>query len=513
MKKLFSFFPLLIIILGLYLMSMSCYAQADKEADARKLYLEASQLVRSEEFTLAEEKLKTILSDYSSTEIALKADELLNSIMDKVKAASLPTVPGYYVLLKNGSLVELKKLRVVGTDITFLQQDAVEIYADEFDKFFVYNPKTTLSAVTWSSLTGYPAPKGQPTSNWRILPEFQIPTKQGVLTNDKVVFTELKTGLFEVKFPDKFSPTGPIGAVLTDGTPYVGVVIIRPEMVDALYPLMEYWKTEQMSAASTLVNPLIRKYPEKPELNLIAGVIQYKQSSQAGSGPEKALKYAQKGIDAGNKQPSTPRQVLGDLESLLGQCRTDSAIAAGVPDASDSKDLLRTKLTTLESFDTWAVGNANFKWFNAKALLHCKLGEYDKALALCDQSIELFKTYGNLTSFLGITIQTNPNEEAKFSIQKALNDFSKDNKNRAEKLKDYIESEKILDQVEREYIQVPGDPEKGLKLVESAEDKDDNNERVFILKATFYDKLGKADKAKDARKDAEEKKNKRKEWE
>jgi hypothetical protein len=37
-------------------------------------------------------------SDYLDTEIALKADELLNSITDKLKEQILPNTPGFYVL-------------------------------------------------------------------------------------------------------------------------------------------------------------------------------------------------------------------------------------------------------------------------------------------------------------------------------------------------------------------------------------------------------------------------------
>ncbi|MBN1639281.1 MAG: hypothetical protein JW866_09950 [Ignavibacteriales bacterium] len=52
-----------------------CFSQEEREAEARKLYLEASKLVRAEEFQKAERILKQILDDYIDTEIALKADE------------------------------------------------------------------------------------------------------------------------------------------------------------------------------------------------------------------------------------------------------------------------------------------------------------------------------------------------------------------------------------------------------------------------------------------------------
>lgn len=505
----------LISIIILFLFPLICLSQEDREAEAKKLYLEASRLVRSEDYTMAEEKLNKILDEYIDTEIALQADELLSSIMEKVKEASLPTTPGYYVSLRNGTLIELQKLRLEGSDVTFLQKDAVEIFADEFDKFYVYNPKANLSSVSWLGLSGYEAPEGQEISRWQVYQNFVIPTKQGDLTYDKLVFNEFKPGLFEIKFPDKFSPTQPFGAALTDGTPYVAVLVIHPEMVDALYPLVEFWDSGQISASDELVKPLLRKYPEKPELHLISGVIQYKQSYLGGSSQEKAKEFALNGIKAANKAENTPKQVVADLESLLGQCRTDSAIVASEPGSTDSEDQLRTKLMTLEQFDKWAVANANYRWYNAKALLYSRLGEYEGALDMCDKSKELFKEYGEKGfSFLGtkVTVQVGPEEEAKLSMQKSINNFDNDSKKRTEKLKDYIESEQILAQVENEYIQGTGDPKKGLKLIDDARGKDKHNEHAYMLRAAMYEKLGDSKNAEKAREEAEEKKLRPKEW-
>ena len=505
---------LLISLILLFLFPSICFSQVDREAEARKLYLEASQLVRAEDYTMAEEKLNIILEQYLDTEIALKADELLSSITEKIKQTSLPTTPGYYILLKNGTLIELQKLRRQDNDVMFLQKDVLEIYADEFDKFYVYNPKASLSSVSWVGLAGYKPPEGQEVDRWKLVENFMIPTSQGDITYDKLVFNELKTGLFEIKFPDQFSPTEPFGAALVDGTPYIGVVIVQREMIDALYPLMEYWNSGQVQYASEIITPLLRKYPQKPELNLFAGVIQYKQSHTSISGQEKAKKLAINGLEVAKKDGNVRRDVVNDLEALLWQCRTDSAINAA-QESGDTPEQLRSKLSMLEKFDTWGVANANYRWFNAKALLHCMLGEYESALDLCDRSLELFDTYGESGfSFLGtrVTIKSGSEEAPKFTIRKALNNFDEDNEDRSESLKNYIESEQILAQVEKDYIQANGDPEKGLDLVDEAEDKDDHNPHVYLLRATLYEKLGDMEEAKDAREEAEEERVRPKDW-
>ena len=81
-------------------------------------------------------------------------------------------------------------------------------------------------------------------------------------------------------------------------------------------------------------------------------------------------------------------------------------------------------------------------------------------------------------------------EEEKLHFQKFLNDYSSKNKKISENIKDYTESEQILAEVKRDFIDATGDPQAGLELIKKARGKDKRNENVYLMQARLYEKLG-----------------------
>lgn len=494
-----TFFLSFIVLISL---SMISFAQEEREAEARKLYLEASRLARAEDYKPAESILNIILSDYIDTEIALKADELLNSITDKLKAQALPKTPGFYVLLKNGDLVQLEKLVLkkgtyLGNYISytaFKQENVTEIYADELAGFYIYHPKADLSQIKCSSFNKEEVPEGgMPTDNWIIVDSWYVQTEQGRFASGDIVFEEVKTGLFKISFSNNFSPINATGAALLDGSPYCGIVIIQPKMSSSLYPLMKYWNPGQIQASQEIVKPLLQRYPEKPEVHLISGVITYKQGYDYPWGPVRAKKAALAGIKATTTAPNTPPQVIEHLKALLNQCLIDSVITANLISGNETKEQLSDKISALNRFEWWAEKNAHYHWYEAKAAILGQLGYYEMALKMCDRALEQFKLYGEKgTSLFGtkLSVTTGREQITGFQIQTALNNYAGNYKKKTEKLRKYIESEQILAQVERDYIDGTGSPKDGLKLVDKARKKDKNNEHVYLLRAALYEKLG-----------------------
>jgi hypothetical protein len=501
------------ILIGVMMLCGFVFAQ-DRETEARKTYLEASQAVRSENYKEAERLLKRILAEYSDTEVALKADELLNSITGKLRAANLPKVPGFYVLLKNGDLVQVEKLLVNegflgGSQVryaTFKQEAVLQVYADEPDRFYIYNPKASLSQIKWAGSTKEEVPKGaEPTDNWIIFDNWYVRTEQGQFNYDDVVYNEVKPGFFEIVIPANFSPTIPTGALLMDGSPYLGVVVIQPKMVNALYPLMEFWGPSAIGKSQQIVNPLLRKYPNKAELYLFSAILSYKNDYKRDKLPTEAKELALKGLQLGLFSTEVSANIIQHLKDLLRYCCSDSLLFSNAVKDDDTESSLLAKQKVLSNLPLGCYTRSH-KEQMAIASNYAALGDYNNALLAADKAIEIFKkSKPKKPGLFRVQIQLLPGEVEKkepFSLDKALIDYESDIEfDLVENFKKNIQCEQILAQVRKDYIDAAGDPNAGLKLIDKAKDYNKNNIVVYQMKAQLLQKIGKEKDAEKALKE------------
>ncbi|MFQ5751007.1 MAG: hypothetical protein ACE5HI_03345 [bacterium] len=241
----------------LFCFSSLSYSQ-DNEADARKLYLEASRLIREENYQEAKILLEKILSDYLDTEIALKADERLNEILDEIEKASLPQTPGIYINKRSGELLKLQGEPILSAGLgkkakTLMDMmDAasnraefilfttyVHVASNEIESFIIFNPnQTNIANVNWvyteyvddRQVTWMDVPKeAQGRDKYVLYPRWTSHSTNGdVIKSVNLLKSKLEDGMYEIKFPKELHPKNNLAYAILDGSRYAFPFVLTP---------------------------------------------------------------------------------------------------------------------------------------------------------------------------------------------------------------------------------------------------------------------------------------------
>jgi tetratricopeptide (TPR) repeat protein len=516
---------LLLVTLTMFLVVCPVFGQTpEDEQIAKALYLKASKAIRAEEYQEAVKLLTQILDEYPDSEVALRADEKLSDIIDKAKLSNLPKTPGFYLVEVGGKISGMAKREISegapysydAEWATFSKELIPEIFADELEKFIVYSPKSTLQDVYWTYLSPYmmlvEKGKYEPTGDFDIMKEWDVPSVVGEsFGSSKVVFEEIKPGMWEVGFPTVFSPKEPVLSGLVDGGSKVGLIVVLPKMVHFFYRYLELWESEKIKYASSIyVSRQLKKYPENPDLLFFDAILKYKVAYKQDEPQTEALAITRRAIELSQQNKTTPK-VVSDLNTLLEYCLADSIVRANSIEHSDSPEVRSQKHSALLAFYSDKVP-AELFWVQTQIARNLAfVGEFDEAILLAEKTVKAFKKKRPDTgkSIFGIKVKAEigklsygvPKEPEAFDIHDALTCYTLNPEwERIKNLKKEIESEQFLSQA-LELIEANGPVEEIERALKSAKSKNKNNIYAYETMVAFYAKIDKQKDSEKAQKD------------
>jgi len=516
--------PLLLsLILAISLISIAFGQTPEDEKIAKSLYLKASAAIRAENYEEAVRLLTQILDEYSESEVALQADQKLSEISEQANLAGLPKTPGFYWVENSGKISEMvTKPMKEGSPYplntiyaTFSQEELPEIFADELRKFIVYRPKGSLKEIYWTSLVPLldTDAKGQqvPSGNYMVQKDWEVQSVVGSpFGSSKIVFEEIKPGMWEVGFPTVFSPSLPVACGLLDGSGNVGLLIVQSKMVHSFYPFLEFWDKGRIDFASShYIDKQLAKHLGNPDLLFFDAVLTYKTAYKKDQPKTEVAVIARKALELSRDNPITPK-VLGDLNILLQYCVTDSVVRANSVHQEDAPEVKSRKNEALKSYHADGVPTDLFWVREQVARNQAGVGEYDEAIVVADGAVEAFKKKKPNTgsSLLGgiVTVKVataKPDVPESFDIHDALSCYTLEPEwERIKDLKKEMESERFLARA-LELKANGGDAKEIEQALKEAKGKNNDNIRCYEAMIDFYGGSGRAKDVETAEKDIE----------
>lgn len=481
---------------------MSVFSQ-DNKAEAQKLYLKASALIRQENYSEAKLILEEILNKYSDTEIALEADKKLNEITGLIKNANLPKIPGVYAKLKSNEFIKLDKevllkagLAKPGASNMYDLLDApsvnyilFETYNtlafDEVVSIIVYNPnQSDLSKIMLCSVdiikngtrTWIDEPsssKGK--SKYVLISEWKCNTiDDKIIKSDELIKTKIGDGMFEIKFIENKIPSCD-KFILNDGLGFAYPIIMMPSKVVFLKEkYTNLWDISENGANE--IENAIKNQPQNIELFKIRSIYEYRKENY-----EKAIEYSNFGlkIDPNSK----------DFETIINFSRTFQELFKNKFDSKLSPEEMLSKINFYEGIiqlnqDSY---EPNYYLF----YIYYSNKNWEKADIYLRKSIELFdKVYNDKTISLLYPY--------KYIPKKHFNEYN----DQLESYINLIEQERQLVDIISRYLDGNENIEEGITKCLELKKLFKTNEHYFEILSNLYFKANKLKEAKKMAKEA-----------
>ena len=491
---------IIITLMVVLFLSSFCLSQ-DKEAEGRKLYLEASSLIRNEKYKDAKEILEIILSDYIETEIALKADEKYNEILKMIKAASLPKVPGSYIKKKSGELIKIEKESInsaqMGPDgvtemtlremlgaplVEFLLfSKYTEIAADEIESFIIFNPNQTQTAeIKWqhvkSSKVGQAPrikPKGETLpgkeKTWYILTDewLDITTTGATIKSGELFKSKISEGMYEIKYPLEYIPQGNRFFALTDGSGEAFPFMLTPTKLTILKTkYLNVWNTGKSGIDEAI--QAVKEHPDNIELYRLLSILHYRRNEF-----QEAESVANKGLLL---TESMENYDTSNFDKIIAYSNAAIIVNSNLPELHADEQKLALKITSLS--EALKINPNSHQANIALAQVYLGLKDFDESIEKGNEALRLVKELNNPTLF-----------------DATLEQYSKNTLKTYNKFVGHVSSEKLLKEIREIYIDGNGNAKQGLKTCDKAKKFDTNNPNVYDVKAQVYQKMGDIKKA------------------
>lgn len=486
-----------IAILFLLFMTLgSVTVFSDDDAEAQKLYLQASRLQREGQYSEAKILYDKILNDYVTSSIALQADEKLSEVIKLLEEASLPSVPGVYISTVNGELIKVASKEPIyktkGLDKSWKELGGKnfmdymnaknnapyynyvlwlgkhpEVPYDEISSIIVFDPDITkLSSINlcyavlcagqydlaWTSSEPENT-KGKP--RHLVYPEWTLIGKSGEIKSANLIKVRLKEGMYEIKYPSQIdigSPERFVVAVGETAYPFT-IQSTFADMIRARY-------ISNPSKAHIGVSQIEEKLQEEPDDITLNSV--FVELLLVSNQPDRAYEAAQK------------------LNKLVSTADSDSQNRAAA--LFKRVDLNKT-LKDLREIYTDEDSDVTSGLALVDHVLELKPGHHEGLFA----KAHLLQRNGDLD---------NAAQTAELAVNAAKKIKSRDKKS-YEKYRDRVLCEAMIAKAIKEHLDPGQDLKSGIDMAKKACKKDKNSYYAKSVLAKLYFTSG---KYKDARK-------------
>lgn len=499
MKKMKKIFIYLLLIISL-LSFNSAYAQ-DKKAESQKLYLQASSLIRQENYQAAKSILEKIINDYGDMDIAIDADKKLSEILLKLTLSALPKVPGVYAKMKSSELLkfetepitkaQLAKVGAATLDDVFnaptveyiLFTVHSEVAADEIESFIVFSPNQPnmpLVNMCYAELIKEGTRKwvdevqGSKGKNKYVLYSqwTDNATNGKTIKSDEIIKKKLADNIYEIKFPEGLSPKYNLFAIndgLGNAYPFV-FNLSKAEMLQVKY--INVWNVSD--EAVTEINKAIKIQPNNANLFKMLSIINYRKGDF-----DSAIDNASKAQVLGKKDATYSSK---DFEMIINFSKSAKNLKKIIVSPTNNMEELNKLIPLYEN-----VLKENPNSYQAKYGLfyvHFSLKEYDKAIKNIEETLTLYEKLSN------------PKDVSYY-----LEPYQSKTKEVYETYLGLVKQEKIIKELNDSYIIGSGNIDEGINKGKEARKLAKTNPNYYDIMGQLYFKTG---KFKDARKQMEE---------
>jgi hypothetical protein len=485
----------LLIAVIILMSSLFSSVRAD-EADARKMFLDASALVRDGKYQDAKQLLDQILKDYPTSEVAIKADEKLTEVLAKIEESKLPQIPGVYIRNTSGELIKLAMTENIGKaqgldkswkdlsgknlmDYMMAKEKAPyysyilwlakypEIPADEIESFIAYlpdvkelsnfqlcfvQPATGDNDLAW---TAEEPDYSKGKAKYLIYSDWNLTVKQESINSANLIKKTLKDGIYQISSPKILNFGAPANFCLTVQGTQAFPFIIQPTLADVVMANY-YVKGAKADEGIGLLDKKLQQQKEDPKLNLVKA------------------------------------ELLFLNDKLTEASEISNRMLAGT-DKSYQNDF--TDLSNRIKYKT-IMADVNTNYMGSGANYEEGLTKVQSAIDLRPDSHEAIFLKAKLQAMSGKMKESIASSDQAFQIAKRT---QKSEKKTYESFRDSLMSEDFQSQA-LSILNSGQNLDIGIKAAKDAIDKDENSYKAIKILAQLYSKAG---KVKDAKKNAE----------
>lgn len=489
-----------LLLISSILSYSTVYAQ-DKKADAQKLYLQASSLIRQENYQAAKPLLEKIISDYGDMDIAIDADKKLSEIMPKMTLSALPKVPGVYVKLKSSELVKLETEPITTGNLAkagastlddllnapkvqyILYAVYKEVAADEIESFIIFSPNQpsmplvnmcyadVVKEGTRKWIEEAQGSKGK--TKYVLYSQWSDNTTNGkTIKSEEIIKNKLAENIYELKLPEGLVPSYTLFAI-NDGLGNAYPFYLNPsreQMLQTKY--INVWNVSD--EAVTEIGKAIKIQPNNATLYKMLSIINYRKGDF-----DNAIDNAVKGQELAKKDPSNS---LKDYEMIINYSKSARMFKKITFKPTDTKEELYKLIPVYE--DALKLNPLSYQAKYGLFYIYYYSQDFDKALT-------------NIESTLEIYVSLSKSKEINYSLEP----YDRKIKEAYESYRDMAKQEKIIKELDDTYIKGTGNIDEGINKGKEARKLSKTNPRYYYIMGELYFKAG---KFKDARKQMED---------